>query len=119
MRMVGSTCRTAGPATPCLDAVSRVSTHARTLLASELAPDCQLLHFQIGSERRRETVLQKLTRFSPIAALDTTQAPLRAVTPGPGCGRMCKSCGAVPPRVDRLSYLQVAPKKPVEEKKAA
>ena len=48
---------------PSLEAVSGVSTHARTLFASELARDCELLHFQVGSEGRRETVLQKLTRF--------------------------------------------------------
>jgi len=49
---------------PSLDAVSGVSTHVRTLLASELAQDYELLHFQVGSEGRQETVLQKLMRFS-------------------------------------------------------
>lgn len=49
---------------PCLDAVSGVSTHVRILFASELAQDCELLHFQVGSEGRRETVLQKLMRFA-------------------------------------------------------
>lgn len=49
---------------PSLEAVSGVSTHVRILFASELAHDYELLHFQVGSEGRRETALQKLLRFS-------------------------------------------------------
>jgi glycosyltransferase involved in cell wall biosynthesis len=54
---------------PSLDAVSGVSTHARVLLASELGRDYQLLHFQVGSEGRRENSVQKLARlaFSPLS----------------------------------------------------
>ncbi len=49
---------------PSLDAVSGVSTHVRMLFASDLSRDYELLHFQVGSEGRRETALQKLMRFS-------------------------------------------------------
>ena len=49
---------------PSLEAVSGVSTHVRMLLASDLSRDYELLHFQVGSEGRRETALQKLTRFA-------------------------------------------------------
>ena len=49
---------------PSLEAVSGVSTHVRILFASELARDYELLHFQVGSEGRRETALQKLMRFT-------------------------------------------------------
>jgi glycosyltransferase involved in cell wall biosynthesis len=49
---------------PSLDAVSGVSTHVRMLFASELAQECELLHFQVGSEGRRETVPRKLMRFA-------------------------------------------------------
>lgn len=54
---------------PALHAVSGVSTHANMLLASALAKDFDLLHFQVGSEGRSETQLQKLRRFfgSPVA----------------------------------------------------
>ncbi len=54
---------------PALDALSGVSTHANMLLASSLAEDFDLLHFQVGSEGRQETKLQKLQRFivSPFA----------------------------------------------------
>ena len=54
---------------PALDAVSGVSTHANMLLSSALAKDFDLLHFQVGSEGRLETRLQKLRRFflSPVA----------------------------------------------------
>jgi glycosyltransferase involved in cell wall biosynthesis len=53
---------------PSLEAVSGVSTHVRILFASELAQDYELLHFQVGSEGRQETALQKLMRFcfSPV-----------------------------------------------------
>ena len=49
---------------PSLDAVSGVSTHVRMLLASDLARDFELLHFQVGSEGRRENALQKAMRFA-------------------------------------------------------
>jgi glycosyltransferase involved in cell wall biosynthesis len=49
---------------PALDAMSGISTHARTLLASDLAQTYQLLHFQVGSEGRAETALAKLLRFA-------------------------------------------------------
>ena len=49
---------------PSLDAVSGVSTHVRMLLASDLARDYELLHFQVGSEGRRENALQKLMRLA-------------------------------------------------------
>lgn len=54
---------------PSLDAVSGVSTHARVLLSSELGRDYELLHFQVGSEGRRENSVQKLARlaFSPLS----------------------------------------------------
>jgi glycosyltransferase involved in cell wall biosynthesis len=53
---------------PSLEAVSGVSTHVRMLFASDLAEDFELLHFQVGSEGRRETRLRKLLRytFSPL-----------------------------------------------------
>jgi len=52
---------------PSLDALSGVSTHVRMLLASDLPRDFDLLHFQVGSEGRRENALQRLLRliFSP------------------------------------------------------
>jgi len=49
---------------PSLHAVSGVSTHARILLASELARDYELLHFQVGSEGRVENAPQKAMRFA-------------------------------------------------------
>lgn len=39
---------------PALDAVSGVSTHVNMLLGSTLARDFDLLHFQVGSEGRKE-----------------------------------------------------------------
>jgi glycosyltransferase involved in cell wall biosynthesis len=48
---------------PSLEAVSGVSTHVRMLLASDLARDFEMLHFQVGSEGRRENALLKLMRF--------------------------------------------------------
>jgi glycosyltransferase involved in cell wall biosynthesis len=53
---------------PSLEALSGVSTHVRMLLASDLQRDYKLLHFQVGSEGRRENSLQRLMRFvlSPI-----------------------------------------------------
>jgi glycosyltransferase involved in cell wall biosynthesis len=49
---------------PSLAALSGVSTHLRTLFDSELAHEFELLHFQVGSEGRRENALQKLLRFA-------------------------------------------------------
>jgi glycosyltransferase involved in cell wall biosynthesis len=49
---------------PSLDALSGVSTHVRMLFASDLAHDYDLLHFQVGSEGRRENALQKLMRLT-------------------------------------------------------
>lgn len=53
---------------PSLQAVSGVSTHVQMLFASDLARDFELLHFQVGSEGRRESALQTLLRyvFSPL-----------------------------------------------------
>jgi glycosyltransferase involved in cell wall biosynthesis len=48
---------------PSLDAVSGMSTHVRMLLASDLAREYELLHFQVGSEGRAENALQKLLRI--------------------------------------------------------
>src|SRR5207237_9550967 len=47
---------------PSLEALSGVSTHVRMLLASDLASDYELLHFQVGSEGRRENALQRIAR---------------------------------------------------------
>jgi glycosyltransferase involved in cell wall biosynthesis len=49
---------------PSLATISGVSTHVRMLLASDLARDYDLLHFQVGSEGRSENALQKLMRFA-------------------------------------------------------
>src|SRR5258708_1963478 len=49
---------------PSLAALSGVSTHVRMLFASDLTQDYDLLHFQVGSEGRRENALQKLMRFT-------------------------------------------------------
>jgi glycosyltransferase involved in cell wall biosynthesis len=53
---------------PSLSALSGVSTHLNQLLQSSLAEEFNLLHFQVGSEGRMETVAQKLVRFvlSPV-----------------------------------------------------
>lgn len=48
---------------PALEAVSGVSTHLGQLFRSGLAARAELLHFQVGSEGRREGALQKLARF--------------------------------------------------------
>ena len=54
---------------PALSAVSGVSTHLRQLLASPLSEHTRLIHFQVGSEGRRESLLSKWCRllFSPAA----------------------------------------------------
>ena len=53
---------------PSRQAASGVTTHANMLFASALAGDFELLHFQVGSEGRRENGLQRLVRYvwSPI-----------------------------------------------------
>ncbi len=54
---------------PSLTAVSGVSTHLKQLFGSPLANQVRLLHFQVGSEGRRENSVQKLARFvwSPLS----------------------------------------------------
>ena len=49
-------------------AVSGVSTHVNLLMASSLADDFEVVHFQVGSEGRDEGALGKLLRllFSPL-----------------------------------------------------
>ena len=49
---------------PHREAVSGVSTHLNTLFASRLADDFSLIHFQVGSEGRRENFLQKVARLA-------------------------------------------------------
>ena len=49
---------------PHLEAVSGVSTHVRLLLASPLAQDFRLVHFQVGSEGRREGALGRAVRLA-------------------------------------------------------
>jgi len=53
---------------PSLNAVSGVSTHLNQLFHSSLAKEFDLLHFQVGSENRKESVVSKLARFlfSPV-----------------------------------------------------
>jgi glycosyltransferase involved in cell wall biosynthesis len=48
---------------PSLSAVSGVSTHLNQLFNSSLAVEYQLIHFQVGSEGRRESTVQKIQRF--------------------------------------------------------
>lgn len=48
---------------PSLHAVSGVSTHLNQLFHSSLAKEFNLLHFQVGSEGRKESVVSKLIRF--------------------------------------------------------
>ena len=47
---------------PDLKAVSGVSTHLNQLLRSSVGRDFRLLHFQVGSEGRSESLLEKLWR---------------------------------------------------------
>lgn len=56
---------------PSLQAVSGVSTHIKQLFASSLSQDMTLLHFQVGSEGRHESALDKAIRFvtSPLLFL--------------------------------------------------
>lgn len=49
---------------PALHAVSGVTTHLNQLFHSSLARDHQLVHFQVGSEGRKESRLSKLLRFA-------------------------------------------------------
>ena len=49
---------------PALTAISGVSTHLNIMLASDLNRHFALAHFQVGSEGRQETRLQKLLRFA-------------------------------------------------------
>jgi glycosyltransferase involved in cell wall biosynthesis len=49
---------------PHLDAVSGVSTHLKLLLASPLARDFRLVHFQVGSEGRDEGPLGRALRLA-------------------------------------------------------
>lgn len=48
---------------PALNAVSGVSTHVNMLLGSTLADQFKLIHFQVGSEGRKENSFQRLARF--------------------------------------------------------
>lgn len=48
---------------PSPDAMSGVSTHLNMLLASRLAEEYVLVHFQVGSEGRNETGLARLARL--------------------------------------------------------
>lgn len=48
---------------PSLTAVSGVSTHLNQLFQSPLAQEFNLLHFQVGSEGRRESKISKIIRF--------------------------------------------------------
>ena len=57
---------------PSLDAVSGVSTHLNLLFRSRLSEEFNLLHFQVGSQGRAESVPKKLFRFlfSPFQFLE-------------------------------------------------
>ncbi|HEX8964766.1 MAG TPA: glycosyltransferase family 4 protein [Rhodocyclaceae bacterium] len=48
---------------PSRDAMSGVSTHLNLMVASQLSRDFALIHFQVGSEGRRETPLARLWRL--------------------------------------------------------
>ncbi len=56
---------------PSLDAVSGVSTHLNQLLQSHLVDEFNFIHFQVGSQGRNETSIQKAMRFvlSPLQLL--------------------------------------------------
>ncbi len=56
---------------PSLDAVSGVSTHLNQLLHSHLSDEFNFIHFQVGSQGRNESLLQKSMRFvfSPLQLL--------------------------------------------------
>lgn len=48
---------------PSLEAISGVTTHVHSLLDSRLGESFSLVHFQVGSEGRRESAPEKLARF--------------------------------------------------------
>jgi glycosyltransferase involved in cell wall biosynthesis len=48
---------------PCCDAMSGVSTHLKLLFGSRLGEEFTLVHFQVGSEGRRESVFGRLGRL--------------------------------------------------------
>jgi glycosyltransferase involved in cell wall biosynthesis len=48
---------------PSREAISGVTTHVNSLFGSRLATRFDLLHFQVGSEGRRESLLGRLARF--------------------------------------------------------
>ena len=48
---------------PSLAAISGVTTHVNSLLGSRLAERYTLAHFQVGSEGRKESALQRVMRF--------------------------------------------------------
>jgi glycosyltransferase involved in cell wall biosynthesis len=58
---------------PSRAAVSGVSTHLNLLLDSSLADDYEIVHFQVGSEGRKEGPIARLARFvlSPMALAAT------------------------------------------------
>ena len=58
---------------PHREAMSGVSTHLNLLMDSNLADDFELLHFQVGSEGRREGALTRFLRlaFSPFVLFAT------------------------------------------------
>jgi glycosyltransferase involved in cell wall biosynthesis len=58
---------------PHRDALSGVSTHVNLLMGSSLAEDFELVHFQVGSEGRREGPIRRLLRLvaSPFALFAT------------------------------------------------
>ena len=58
---------------PHRDAISGVSTHLNLLMGSSLAEDFDLIHFQVGSEGRREGAVARLLRLvlSPFALFAT------------------------------------------------
>ena len=49
---------------PSREAISGVTTHLNSLFASRLATRFDLLHFQVGSEGRREGIAGRLARFA-------------------------------------------------------
>jgi glycosyltransferase involved in cell wall biosynthesis len=48
---------------PSLEALSGVSTHLNLLLGSRLATECNLIHFQVGAEGRRESLAGRILRL--------------------------------------------------------
>lgn len=49
---------------PCLSAVSGVTTHVKQLLGSDLRSAYTLVYFQVGSEGRKESPLERLVRLT-------------------------------------------------------